>query len=207
MPFDTISLALISRAWPEPMDTKLEIVLTIGTGIAVALFMAYHKGAGAVTQGAPTMPAQPPVPPLDAVAHDAASAASGYNPGANIPNGFDFSPTYNIINNVSDVHYDMPGSQLVPLNVVNMSTGSPQCGCSAGARSSGPDEAYLKTLAAIAAIPPVQPTSNVTLTIQQPAGFTTITNEITKGVHWALNGLGVLTAYQTQQNRTYTAAG
>lgn len=155
------------------MDAKWEVALTIGTGVLVALFLAYHQGAGTTAPGMPALPDQPPVPPLDRIARDAANAAGGYNSDNNIPNGFDFSPTYNIVNNLTSTQFNLPPAQLVPLNVVNMSTGSPQCGCSGGSMTpnQSANDAFLKQLAMIAAIPPVQPTSNVTLTVQKQSPF------------------------------------
>lgn len=94
------------------------------------------------------------------------------SPIYNIPQG-DLIPinneTINLVQNLTILPQNRPG---LPLNVSN---GTPQCGCSQDdfstldAIAAAQSAAYMKTLAAIMAIPPVEPASNIYVTIQKPA--------------------------------------
>lgn len=102
----------------------------------------------------------------------------------------------NIIVNTTSPIYNIPPGELIPINnetinlvqnltvvggpsapgtPANVSSGTPACGCSQSdfstldAIAAAEGAAYFKTLAAIMAIPPVEPASNIYVTVQRPA--------------------------------------
>lgn len=97
---------------------------------------------------------------------DTTSPVYNFPQGETIPINND---TINIIQNLTTLANPRPWTP------VNVSNGTPQCGCNQDdfstldAIAAAQSAAYMKTLAAIMAIPPVEPASNIYVTIQKPA--------------------------------------
>lgn len=138
------------------MDRAWEIGATVAAGIALAFFLAYHKGKETGTTVAAQQQNTPPRPPkfptLGQIVRDDAFQASNYDPNADYGgNAFNLDytgPVYNLVNNVNNVTYNFPDALLVPLNnetvvnnivvsslgdvvtrpTYNVTSGTPQCG-------------------------------------------------------------------------------
>lgn len=180
------------------MDRNWEIAGTVAAGVALALFLAYHKGKGTPDVSMAQRQQLPPPPKFptlgDIVGQDAADAAD-YNSARDFGgNAFDIDytgPVYNIVQNVNNVSYNIPAGTLIPLNVLditnttnvtqlgdviqrptyNVTSGTPQCGCSApdvtdlnGILQAEHDK-FNAILAALQAIKPVEPASNIYVTL------------------------------------------
>lgn len=91
--------------------------------------------------------------------------------------GPDFNPPIPIDNQIVTLVQNLTTINNTPNRPVpvNMSNGTPQCGCSQNdfstldAIAAAQSAAYAKTLAAISAIKPVEPASNIYVTVQRPA--------------------------------------
>lgn len=182
------------------MDRAWEMGVTIAAGVAVALFLAYHHG-----KGTPDVTINnPPPKPLDPDKYPKFSDISGYDPAQNIPGGIDVNLTYNLnvtapqilfqlpeykspnstINNYYPVINltDLPSDTFTSspdTTPANITTGSPQCGCSDGAGASNAidinavlkqnHDEFQKILDNIADLPIIRPVSNIYVTLTQQA--------------------------------------
>jgi hypothetical protein len=177
-------------------DALWEIALTIGIGVGVAAFFAYHKGAKT-----------PPVTSslADEIAKEQA-ATQTYNPATDFansfqPSSFNYNVSYPLTVNNTTAVYNIEAEPLVPLvshpiienftfpvvtNVINVSGGTPTCGCNTGLIQSANDaalaqaKAYNDTLSALESLvsPQLTPTISVNLTSPVKKAFQTLVNGI-----------------------------
>lgn len=99
-------------------DNEMEIALTLAAIVAVVALLMWHSGVAAAQPFVPPQPPQPP--PFDPSAWDPAGDVGNGVPGDySFPiNETDLSPIYNI-----------PALSPVSLAPINLSNGTPQCGC------------------------------------------------------------------------------
>lgn len=134
------------------MDRSWEIVGTVAVGVALAAFLAYHKGKGTpdismTSQRQPLPPPQQP-PTLGDIIDGANRYNSGDDFGGNTYTLDLTAPVYNIVQKVDNTTFNFPNLPLIPLNVenitniiqttqlgdvitrpvYNVSSGTPQCG-------------------------------------------------------------------------------
>lgn len=103
-------------------DGKIEAGFTLAVIVALLLFLFYHKGKGSASTDLPN------------VIQQDQDVARDYNPAFDIPNGFNLGDVnFNYPLSTTDANNLIEAGALIPPVPFNMSTGTPQCGCTASA--------------------------------------------------------------------------
>jgi hypothetical protein len=150
-------------------DAKWEIGATLAVAVALLLFFTYHKGKGTPSHVVPlTLPQQ---------TQQDANAIQDYNPASDIPNGVDLSGVnFSFPLQVSEFTPSFNFPVTTPNVPLNVSNGTPQCGCTSSNVSTYDDllnaqrDAFNRILAALENIPQVKamPVINVNITKPEP---------------------------------------